>query len=49
MVFHNTGLYNLNGSGAYPDVGLTAHTGKPADMGAFRAPTLRNVDRTVYA
>jgi len=42
-VFHNTGLYNLNGSGAYPDVGATAHTGKPTDMGAFRAPTLRNV------
>jgi cytochrome c peroxidase len=42
-VFHNTGLYNVNGSGAYPDNGLMAHTEKPADMGAFRAPTLRNV------
>ena len=42
-VFHNTGLYNLNGSGAYPDSGVMAHTDKPTDMGAFRAPTLRNV------
>ncbi|MGH8597362.1 MAG: cytochrome c peroxidase, partial [Gammaproteobacteria bacterium] len=42
-VFHNTGLYNLGGSGAYPDVGAMAHTNQRTDMGAFRAPTLRNV------
>jgi len=42
-VFHNTGLYNIEGSGRYPDIGLALHTGRAADMGAFRAPTLRNV------
>jgi len=43
--FHNTGLYNVDGKGAYPkvDPGLYAVTRKPADMGRFRAPTLRNV------
>jgi cytochrome c peroxidase len=42
-VFHNTGLYNIDGTGRYPDPGLEAHTHRAADMGAFRAPTLRNV------
>ncbi len=42
-VFHNTGLYNVGGTGRYPDPGLEAHTHRAADMGAFRAPTLRNV------
>jgi cytochrome c peroxidase len=43
--FHNTGLYNLDGEGAYPalDPGLIALTGRPEDMGRFRAPSLRNV------
>jgi len=43
--FHNTGLYNLDGSGAYPaeDTGLHASTGIARDMGRFRAPTLRNI------
>ncbi|GGB46864.1 di-heme enzyme [Tistrella bauzanensis] len=43
--FHNTGLYNIDGEGAYPatDRGLIEHTGLAADMGAFRAPSLRNV------
>jgi cytochrome c peroxidase len=43
--FHNTGLYNLRGEGAYPamDRGLFEHSGLPADMGRFRAPTLRNI------
>jgi cytochrome c peroxidase len=43
--FHNTGLYDLDGAGAYPasDRGLYDQTGLPADMGRFRAPTLRNV------
>ena len=43
--FHNTGLYNVDGKGAYPasDRGLYKLTAKPADMGRFKAPTLRNV------
>lgn len=49
--FHNTGLYNLAsmpGNGAYPadNTGLAAVTGKPEDMGRFRAPTLRNIALT---
>lgn len=45
LEFHNTGLYNLDGAGAYPpgDTGLAAVTGDPRDMGRFRAPSLRNV------
>jgi cytochrome c peroxidase len=43
--FHNTGLYNIDGRGAYPapNIGLMEHTGDSADMGSFKAPTLRNV------
>lgn len=43
--FHNNGLYDLDGQGAYPaeDTGLHARTGLPQDMGKFRVPTLRNV------
>jgi cytochrome c peroxidase len=43
--FHNTGLYNLDGRGAYPpsDTGLHRLTGRRRDMGRFRAPTLRNI------
>ncbi|NCC31928.1 MAG: di-heme enzyme [Chloroflexia bacterium] len=46
--FHNIGLYNLEGNGAYPDGqhGLAAQSGNPADMGRFRAPSLRNVALT---
>ena len=46
--FHNTGLYNLDGKGAYPkgNRGLYEITGKPSDMGKFRAPSLRNVELT---
>ena len=46
--FHNTGLYNLNASGAYPEenTGLFDMTGENRDMGRFRAPTLRNVALT---
>ena len=46
--FHNTGLYNLDGAGRYPDdaLGLMEHTGRPEDMGHFRVPTLRNVAKT---
>jgi len=44
-VYHNTGLYNVDGQGAYPtsNTGLAAVTADPADMGRFRTPTLRNV------
>lgn len=43
--FHNTGLYNLDGEGAYPEGnrGLYEITFEPGDMGRFRAPSLRNV------
>ncbi|MDP5029309.1 MAG: di-heme enzyme [Paraglaciecola sp.] len=43
--FHNTGLYNEDGVGAFPlhDQGLYEVTHKAQDMGRFRAPTLRNV------
>jgi cytochrome c peroxidase len=43
--FHNTALYDLDGAGAYPrdNQGVCGVTGDPADMGRFRAPTLRNV------
>ncbi|MFM7201359.1 MAG: MbnH family di-heme enzyme [Myxococcota bacterium] len=46
--FHNTGLYNLGGTGAYPsdNVGLIEFSGNEADMGKFRVPTLRNVGLT---
>lgn len=44
--FHNTGLYNVDGEGAYPsdNTGLFEVSGDPADMGRFRPPTLRNVE-----
>lgn len=43
--FHNTGLYNIDGRGAYPanNTGIAEITGRPEDMGRFRAPSLRNV------
>ena len=45
VAFHNTGLYNVDGAGAYPadNRGVYEITGAPADMGRFRAPTLRNI------
>jgi cytochrome c peroxidase len=47
-LFVNTGLYNLDGKGAYPavDRGLSSITHKAADAGKFRVPTLRNVALT---
>jgi cytochrome c peroxidase len=47
-VFHNTGLYDVDGRGSYPpiDRGLIDVTGVAKDMGRFRAPTLRNVEVT---
>ncbi|MBJ3784702.1 methanobactin export MATE transporter MbnM [Devosia sediminis] len=43
--FHNTGLYNLDGAGAYPapNVGLREFTLEKTDEGRFRTPSLRNV------
>jgi cytochrome c peroxidase len=45
LSFHNTGLYDVDGKGAYPEPnrGLIDVTGKPEHMGRFRAPTLRNI------
>ena len=47
-LFANTGLYDLDGHGAYPaaDRGLIEVTHRSADMGKFRVPTLRNVALT---
>jgi cytochrome c peroxidase len=46
--FARNDLYDLDGKGAYPqsDQGLTEVTHRPADMGRFRVPTLRNVAAT---
>ncbi len=46
--FHNTGLYNLDGQGAYPtpNTGVHAVTEDPEDMGRFKAPSLRNIALT---
>ncbi|EDX85372.1 Di-haem cytochrome c peroxidase family [Synechococcus sp. PCC 7335] len=48
VAFHNTGLYNLDGNGAYPpgNTGVAEVTLDPHDMGRFRAPTLRNIALT---
>lgn len=43
--FHNTGLFNIGGTGAFPkrNRGIFEFTKKASDMGKFRAPTLRNI------
>lgn len=43
--YHNNGLYNIDGNGAYPveNTGLFDMTGDRRDMGRFKAPTLRNI------
>jgi cytochrome c peroxidase len=48
IAFHNTGLYNIDGKGAYPpnNTGVYEITGEPLDMGKFKAPTLRNIALT---
>ena len=48
VAFHNTGLYDVDGRGAYPasDQGLHDVTASPADRGRFRTPSLRNVALT---
>ncbi len=47
-VFHNTGLFNIGGTGAYPEPNRGVHelTKKAQDMGRFRAPSLRNIELT---
>jgi cytochrome c peroxidase len=46
--FHNTGLYNIAGVLSYPstNTGVYEVTKKPADVGKFKAPTLRNIALT---
>jgi cytochrome c peroxidase len=46
--FFNTGLYNIDGKGAYPkeNEGVKELTNDTQDMGRFRPPTLRNVALT---
>ena len=46
--YHNTGLYNVDGLGAYPaeNTGLFDMTGNRRDMGRFKAPSLRNISVT---
>ena len=46
--FHNTGLFNKDGWGAYPqnNPGIREFTGDPGDEGKFRTPSLRNVALT---
>jgi cytochrome c peroxidase len=43
--FLNTGLYNVAGKYSYPEpnTGVFQFTGRPSDVGKFRAPTLRNI------
>lgn len=45
FAYHNTGLYDVDGQGSYPlgNQGLIEITFEPADMGKFRAQTLRNI------
>jgi len=45
ILFHNTGLYNIDGRGAFPvpNTGVQSVSENPADMGRFKAPTLRNI------
>ncbi|WP_130536373.1 methanobactin export MATE transporter MbnM [Thiomicrorhabdus indica] len=46
--YHNTGLYNLDGQGAYPEhqQGLIEVMPQKSNMGKFRVPTLRNIALT---
>ncbi len=46
--YHNTGLYNIGDTGAYPpdNTGLYDLTGERRDMGRFKAPSLRNIAMT---
>jgi len=46
--FFNNALYNTDGVGGYPEnnQGLYDFTGDTADIGRFRAPSLRNIELT---
>ena len=46
--FHNTGLYDVDGKGGYPQTnpGIIEITGIAGDTGKFRTPTLRNIALT---
>jgi cytochrome c peroxidase len=46
--FFNNGLYNVGGTGRYPDpnTGLYEFTRRSRDMGLFKAPSLRNIALT---
>ncbi len=46
--FHNTGLYNIDGKGGFPEPnrGVFELSARADDMGKFRAPSLRNVEVT---
>ncbi|MBC8088055.1 MAG: di-heme enzyme [Phycisphaerae bacterium] len=46
--FHNTGLYNRDGKGAYStnNPGLREFTNRAEDEGRFKAPSLRNIALT---
>lgn len=48
IAFHNTGLYNIDSKGGYPpeNTGIYELTENTADMGKFKAPTLRNIALT---
>jgi cytochrome c peroxidase len=45
LKYHNTGLYNIDGKGGYPEPNTGLHNVSldPADMGKFKVPTLRNI------
>lgn len=45
MPFHNTGMYNVDGKGAYPEdnPGLFGMLKFQENMGKFRVPSLRNI------
>ena len=46
--FRNNAIYNVGGTGAYPagNPGLGGFTGLAADVGKFRAPSLKNIALT---
>jgi cytochrome c peroxidase len=48
LVYRNTGLYNIDGMGAYPapNTGAFNVTMDPSDMGKFRVQSLRNIALT---
>jgi cytochrome c peroxidase len=47
--FHNTGLYNIDGNGGFPQPNrgvFETHSDRPENMGKFRAQSLRNIEVT---